>query len=197
MDSAQAYIDARAFARSRLASFRDEPIDLFGCEFLWLDPDGNRQFAVHLLKRQAESGRAGIRQTLSDAVERRWDLADAALREIIEESDRAGRDLSDELAWYRDVIARGWTARRKGRQRAPQAMRDIALAIVLTELVERYGLLPTESDAGANGRSACSAVTEAWQAEINSMLGYKRIEGIWNRWGPGILSNEASARLYG
>ena len=194
---AASYQEALAFARSEIARLRVEPIDLFGCKVLMFEPDGGRRFAVYLIAKLASAQPHHLERALSDAVERRWDLADLALRELIEDCDRQGRELPDELAWYRDVLAGGWSAKRKGRQKAPQVLRDIALAIILTRLVEEFGLLPMESDSGAKGRSACAALTTAWTQERMPSLGYDRMEGIWNRWGRGILSNEATARLYG
>jgi hypothetical protein len=190
-----AYANALVYARTEIARLRNEPVDLFGCHILMLDPEGGRGFAAHLLGQQARHGAHGLKRTLSDAVERRWDLADVALRKLIRQLELEGSQLPAELVWYRDMIADGWIAKRKGRQRAPLAMRDIALAIILTHLVEEFRLLPTETESGAYGRSACSALAAAWQAEKMPSLGYDRMEGIWNRWGRGILSIEAAARL--
>src|SRR4030095_11966751 len=116
---ADTYAAAVAFARDEIARLRDEPVDLFGFKAFVFNEGDSKRFASFVVESYARWSAEGLEKTLSDAVERRWDIADAALRNLI---GQMADDAPSELAAYNEIIEAGWVAKRKGRQRAPLAL---------------------------------------------------------------------------
>jgi hypothetical protein len=174
------------YARRCVALFRDEPIRLFGAEANMLTKADNRVVVREIIKADALSHPTRMMATVDDA-RAGWDLSDEALRELIIEFIDRGEPLPTYLASYNMDVARGFAPRVKGQQRADRIFRNLALAVIVLLLMEKFEIRPT-GRGPVGGTSACSIVARAWNKEMKvPALQYKAIETIWSEIGPRIL----------
>jgi hypothetical protein len=108
--------------------------------------------------------------------------ADIILRAAILEYQSWHRQMPDELTEYnRKIVAGmvpppGWS----GPKKKNELRRNIAIALVVAAVVDRFGLKPTGHS--VRQRSACAIVAQAL-GEIGMALGYEAVATIWKMYG--------------
>jgi hypothetical protein len=167
--------EAEAFARAEIAWFRDNPVSLFGIDVKFLDEDDNRRFARHTVKNHALAHPLNMMKT-ADYARAGWNLADEVLRELIIEFMDRGEPMPTYLASYNMEVARGGFRRPPGPNKADKFLRDIAMMMVVQELVKKFALKPTRNRASKRP-SACSIVAQVVG------LSEPAIVALWQRLG--------------
>jgi hypothetical protein len=175
-------IEALAYARDFIAMWKCE--DLLGLGVPALDPQAGHIFVRRHLKALASSHPLNM-MSVVDYARAGWDEADAALRELaVEVIDRGERMPTALGAYVMGLIRPGGP---RGPKKATKAMQDVFLAILLSILVERFGLNPTRNSA-TQMPCACDVAAQAVnEARIGRQLAYKALEGLWFRWGKACL----------
>ena len=163
--------EALAFARELVTWHRSNSIPLFGTQVTLLDEGSTQKFGIEVLKAHAE-----FDPTIAELAVMGWRLGDTAVRELIGEMQGRGAALPAHLAAYDAKHSR-----LRGREGATNVLRNIAITVIVGQVVERFGLKPTRK--GAKQKSASSVVSEALVAErINCLTGEKAVEEIWRRY---------------
>ena len=176
----QHYAAAMTDARAEVARYRDNSINLFGVDVLYLGRDQGRAFVVHMLKGYAVRHPLCMMEIVTDA-RTGWRLADQALRELIVEFKDRGEPLPTYLESDAMDLAAGNHPRfLPGRDGADAYIRDIAITTIIGQLVTRHNLKAT----GRNRRnkSACEIVAEAL-GETSMTMSYDAVARIWKKWG--------------
>jgi hypothetical protein len=108
--------------------------------------------------------------------------ADAVLREFIIEKKSLRIELPVELAAYDMRITAGMvpTSGTGGPERKNKLLRNIAICMVIAQLIDRFGLKATGRS--PLQRSACSIVGQVL-GEIGMALGYEAVATIWRTYG--------------
>jgi len=165
--------EALAFARSKIAQFRDGSM---------LMAEASREFVRHVMRRAALLHPLHM-MTLIDFARAGEPDADIVLRTLAIEIVDRGEPLPTTLGAYIMETIRGRVRQRPARKRKNNLLRDILIVAIIDEVSSRFGLMPTGRS--PQRRSACSIVAEALH-EAHMQLGYKDIESIWNRLGRAV-----------
>jgi hypothetical protein len=117
---------------------------------------------------------------IADCAREGSSIAEEALRELILEATDRGESLPIYLRAVSMDFIRGGRRGLPGRKPADTYLRDIAIAVIVAEIVQRFNLRPTGRS--ARTRSVCFIVAKAL-AEAKMQKGYKAVERAWIRYG--------------
>ncbi|CAN7496278.1 hypothetical protein [Mesorhizobium sp. LjNodule214] len=175
--------DAIAFAKERIISARDTPIEIWPglSPVRFLSKDDSKRMVQELMTNLARNN-PELLADYAHYASQGWKFADAAMRNLITEIVLAGKPLPGPLSEYQNLLEVAPPRKLPGKSKADYILRDIVIAITVHEVHERFGLAPTNSTLNDNN-SACRVVSKALIANRMNM-DYKAVETVWNRIGP-------------
>jgi hypothetical protein len=156
---------ALTYARERVASLRDNKLELRMGRISWFDKADSRRLVVQMLKAVALEDSMNM-MTVCDCARNGWDVADQALRELIIEFENNRKDKPTALADYTMEITRAGIkpSRRRGPKGSNYILRDVAVSGVVFQVHLKFGLDPYRNEASPRP-SACSIVSKAMREE--------------------------------
>ena len=181
--------EALAAARRTLGHFLDGPL-LPRWRFGVFDREVGTALVRDCFRTLAETSTHGLRQVIAYA-RAGVDDADAVLRELATDIvNRPGEQVPTFLQVYLiDAHVMPVGPKPRGPKRKNQFLRDIGIAVMVVELVERFGLKATRLYGATKRQSACAIVAtvlgEAKQAgAIDFNVTEQAVVAIWKRMGP-------------
>jgi hypothetical protein len=181
--------DAERFARDWIAVRRHG--DLFELGLAPLHPDAGHSFFRRMLKHFAVHDEKSMMIVLDIAYAGINDAREA-LVELILEYGNAGLAPPALLAEFNPRMLTGkMSPILRGHSKAGNVLQDLAAAVLVDELVERFGLSPTRRR-WTHSESAIDIVTaELRKAGIRGCSGY-HLAKVWSRYGPlmGFFRNQ-------
>jgi hypothetical protein len=147
-----------------------------------LSPENSRTFSRLMLKNYALSHPLNLSNLIYDA-KAGWEDAHLALIELIAEFEGSGRWKPPQLVSYTiDALNPNLPPRPRGPNKANQVTRNIVVVVVVSALVERFGLRAVrnrEARAPERRSSACALVAQALEDTPGSILGERAVEKVW------------------
>jgi hypothetical protein len=171
--------DALAYAKKLVAWYRDkqwfssdsvlsqEAAHAFAIEYLKQRARGHHDAMMHIAK-QARAGSEDARKALLD-------LANEYLHENAE--------MPPSLASFQMECNKGLIPKRRGRDLVSNSMRNIAIAMMVSELCAKFGLQPTGRS--ARRHSGCHFIAVALASELprgTIKPGDDAVVTIWKEW---------------
>lgn len=180
--------EARAFLRRWLEELKNEDLisNLVGARMPpTLHRGAGETLARHCIKARAMSGVEGMMQMI-EVARAGWDEADAALRELYVEFRHHRQEPPPELVAYAMEVLPKPYRRSRGQRKSRNALQDVVFAILMAEVVHKFGLHPTRKS-DAHRDSVCDilvmVIREAkW---LKRSFDYGRAEQLWYLWGIG------------
>jgi hypothetical protein len=173
------------YAMGCAVRLRDDPVSMLGADLLPFSKTGGREFVRQIMKCHAALGPVPM-LTIINYARAGWDIADEAVRELIIDHLHRGQMLPPPLASYNMEMAAGFRpGRSRGRQKADQTLRDIAISAMVLALIERFQLRATGRGA-SGGSSACAIVALALNKVAKIPIDYKAVETVWLKYAPTI-----------
>lgn len=170
--------EAMAFAKQEVLAAMTDPIDIGGISVRLLSKQDNREFACWTMANVAKSSPGRLAEYVDYAMQG-WGLAQDAMQRLISEIEATGAPLPPPLSSYAAMLKVASPRKLPGQKREDNFLRDIAIALTVQRVRDRYELTPTARHGNA---SACGVVSEALGAHgIN--VTYKQVETIWGKVG--------------
>lgn len=170
---------ARDYARSRVESLRNEPIDVFGQSVRFLNPRDAERFAGWVTAQQLAAG-------MIEAFAAAKKAADGDPMYFHALALLAALELRGEIRLeypLRGYVISTLVERPKLKtapKRETNVFRDIAITMLVQELCEGFELKPTSSAKAGRGGCACGIAAEAMG------LSYDAVCKVWGRLGHAI-----------
>jgi hypothetical protein len=168
--------DALAYAKKLVAWYRDK--------LSALSPESAHAFARQHLKQRAREHHDHMMR-IKKAAEQGDADAREALLELCNEYENKGEGKPTPLGDFQMQWNKGLIPRRRARQKVSNSMRDIVIAMMVSEVHVKFGLPPTRRS--ARHCSCCSIIAIALASELprgTIKPGEKAVETIWNEWSP-------------
>jgi hypothetical protein len=172
-------VEAEALSYTRAWAARADAGDFLGLGCSILDPECGPRFLRRLMRTCWENS-ARAQLLLIELARAGWDEADDLLRELILEFINRGEPLPAFLATYNAWVVTGsrTAPRPRGRKKSTNVMQDVAVVVLVVELVECFNLRPTRN-AVSSRPSACSVA-----ARVVRPMGEEAVNKVWRKYGP-------------
>jgi hypothetical protein len=113
---------------------------------------------------------------MADWARKGWGLADEALRQMFREMTERG-ETSATLNYYMMEVSRGQIRHGPGPRVESQYFRDVVVAMIVGQIVDKFALNPFRNTTTRRKPSACSIVAEA----VGGMMTEDVVGAIWKR----------------
>jgi hypothetical protein len=184
--------EALEYARGRLIEFRDKSDSWLGQRVgpghSFLVPEAGHAMVRRLFKELARSYPNDMLRAIATARAGNDDAQDAML-ELANEYLHRGQTLPVPLANFQMELNAGLLQRLPARKKSSNYLRNMAFAIIIAELYDKFGLNPTrnrQSRSPSRRRSGCAILDEALKL-VEMPRGFfkpgeKALEEIWRQW---------------
>lgn len=162
----------------------------FGLELYWFDKLENRRFGRKMLKDMAQRPQGMI--DLVNLARVGVGLAEEVARELILDYGHRAEAMPIPLHAYGLEIAdpRRIYPRQRGKNKADNFLRDIAITAIVGDACWKFGLPPTRQQASKQNRpSGCNVVAQALRGEKVCMIGEAAVVTIWTKYGRAAFPN--------
>jgi hypothetical protein len=184
--------EALEYARGRLIEFRDKSESWLGPRagpgHPFLVPEAGHAMVRRLFKELARSYPNDMLRAIATARAGNGDAQDA-MRELADEYLYRGEKLPVPLANFQMELNAGLLQRLPARKKSSNYLRNMAFAVIIAELCDKFGLKPTrnrQSRSPSRRQSGCATLTEALKlVEMPKGFfkpGEKALEEIWRQW---------------
>jgi hypothetical protein len=182
--------ESLAYARLRVAEYRDKSDSWLGPRVgpghSFFVPEAGHAMVRRLFKELARLYPNDTLKIIAAARNGNGDAQDAMLERANEYLYR-GETLPVPLANFQMELNAGHLPRHPARSKASNFLRNWAFAIIILELIDKFGLRPTrnrQSRSPSHRRSACAIMAEALKLELPKGVfkpGEKAVEEIWRQ----------------